>query len=114
MKKIILSLFIYSMLLSLPLLSRAAFVEFPVEDPTVKQAAEASYFNSISSIFSFVLALIFIFSIFGFLLSGITFLVSGGNERALDSARKYLISSSVGLLVSLVGYISLNLLKHFF
>lgn len=114
MKKLLLSSLLF-LSIALPAInSRAAFVEFPVETPSTTQKAETSYFNDVSSIFSFVLALVFILSLFGMLLAGITFIVAGGHEGALTRARTYLISSSVGVVISLIGYISLNLLKHFF
>jgi len=114
MKKFLLS-FLLFLTIALPAAtSQSAFVEFPVEKTGTEQKSGVSYFNDISSVFSFVMALVFILSLFGLLFSGIKFMVAGGNEKALGEARTYLISSSVGVVISLVGYISLNLLKHFF
>jgi len=115
MKKILrlFSFFLLIFTLIKPL--QAAFVEFPNKENSVRQKQTlTSYFNNISNFFSFVLALVFIFSLCGLILSGITFMMAGGNENNLDKARALLISSSVGLIISMVGYISLNLLKHFF
>lgn len=114
MKKLLLSSLLLLATAFPAITSRAAFVEFPTETPSAEQKAETSYFNDVSSVFSFVLALVFIISLFGMILSGITFIMAGGNEQALNRARTYLIVSTVGTVISLVGYISLNLLKHFF
>lgn len=114
MKKTFLAIGLLFSLLIFPALSWADFVEFPNENVASQATGEESVFNSISFFFSLVMALVFIFSIFGFILSGVTFLVSGGNESALNKARGYLLTSAVGLIISLVGYVSLNLLKHFF
>lgn len=114
MKKNLLILFFFLSLINFPFITQSAFVEFPTEIPNIEQQTKTSYFNNIASIFSFVLAIIFIFSLFGFLFSGLTFIMAGGNENSLEKARATLIFSIIGIVVSLIGYISLNLLKHFF
>lgn len=114
MKKNLATLFIFFTLSTIPFITQGAFVEFPTETSNVEQQTKVSYFNNIASIFSFVLAIIFIFSLFGFLISGLTFIMAGGHEGNLEKARSTLIFSVVGVVISLIGYISLNLLKHFF
>ncbi|MEA1926353.1 MAG: hypothetical protein U9M90_03915 [Patescibacteria group bacterium] len=59
------------------------------------------------------LALLFIVSIIGFVVSGIKFIIAGGDEGMLESARKTGIASVVGFLLSLVGYVIINIIKHF-
>lgn len=59
------------------------------------------------------LALLFIVSIIGFVISGIKFIIAGGDEGTLESARKTGIASVVGFLLSLVGYVIINIIKHF-
>lgn len=59
------------------------------------------------------LALLFITSILGLIVSGIKFLIAGGDEGTLESARKTGIASIVGFLLSLLGYVIVNIIKHF-
>jgi len=59
------------------------------------------------------LALLFVTSVLGLVFSGVKFLIAGGSESTLDSARKTGIASIVGLLLSLVGYVIINIIKHF-
>lgn len=60
-------------------------------------------------IVTFLFVLVFIASIIGFLFSGIYFLAAGGDEGTLESAHKTWQASLTGLIVSLVGYISIKL-----
>jgi len=69
--------------------------------------------NKTISAINVFLALLFITSILGLIVSGIKFIIAGGDEGTLESARKTGIASIVGLLLSLVGYVIINIIKHF-
>jgi hypothetical protein len=69
--------------------------------------------NKTISAVNVFLALLFITSILGLIVSGIKFLIAGGDEGTLDSARKTGIASIVGFLLSLLGYVIVNIIKHF-
>lgn len=69
--------------------------------------------NTMVGAINVFLALLFIVSIIGLFVSGIKFIIAGGGETTLESARKIGIASIVGLLLSLVGYVIVNIIKHF-
>jgi hypothetical protein len=69
--------------------------------------------NKTISAVNVFLALLFITSIMGLIVSGIKFLIAGGDEGTLESARKTGIASIVGFLLSLLGYVIVNIIKHF-
>ena len=69
--------------------------------------------NKTISAVNVFLALLFITSVLGLIVSGIKFLIAGGDEGTLEGARKTGIASVVGLLLSLVGYVIVNIIKHF-
>lgn len=59
------------------------------------------------------LALLFLSSIIGLLVAGVRFVIAGGSEGTLSSARKTALASIMGLIFSLVGYLIINTIKHF-
>ena len=63
---------------------------------------------------NFIFAIVFIFSVIGFLFAGLRFMTAGGSETVLEAAHKTWIASLTGLIISLAGYIILNVLKIFF
>lgn len=69
--------------------------------------------NKMTSAVNVFLALLFIASIIGFMVSGIKFIIAGGDEGMLEGARKTGIASVVGFLLSLIGYVIINIIKHF-
>lgn len=69
--------------------------------------------NKTISAVNVFLALLFLASIIGLVISGIKFVIAGGSEGTLESARRTGLASVVGLILSLVGYVIVNVIKHF-
>jgi ABC-type Fe3+ transport system permease subunit len=71
----------------------------------------ASYFNEATNIVLFLLAFVFVASLIGFLISGIRYLIAGGDQENLDQASKIWQSSLMGLFISLVGYVIIKIFQ---
>ncbi len=69
--------------------------------------------NKTISAVNVFLALLFIASIMGLVVSGVKFVIAGGDEGVLESARRTGIASLVGVFLSLIGYVIVNVIKHF-
>lgn len=90
-----------------------AFAQF-VEDPVASQAqVENDAFDQTANIVTFLFALVFVFSIIGFIFSGVKFIVAGGSETTLSAAHKAWISSLAGLTVAIAGYVIINIIRYF-
>jgi formate hydrogenlyase subunit 3/multisubunit Na+/H+ antiporter MnhD subunit len=48
------------------------------------------------------------FSVMAFMISGLMFLTSGGNDKQVENAKRYMVWSVVGIVVALSGLIILN------
>lgn len=105
-------LFIAAVLINLIAPTTAIFAQF-VENPASIQAVEKDTFDQTADIVTFLFALVFIFSILGFLFSGIKFIVAGGSEKTLSAAHKAWISSLVGLVLAIAGYVIINIIRYF-
>ena len=111
-KKFKITLFI-SVFLLLASNSLAEFTE--IEDKSTVAStsiAESNFFENSLRIITALLALVFIFSLIGFIVAGMKYIIAGGNEKTLEDARKIWISSLVGVSVSLLGYVIINLIKY--
>lgn len=93
--------------------SLAEFVEITDESTVANtNIVESNFLENSLGIITILLALVFIFSLIGFLISGVKYVIAGGSEATLEDARKIWISSLVGVSVSLLGYVILNLIKY--
>jgi len=59
----------------------------------------------ISMITTWLLGVFAFFGVIGFVVSGIMYLVSAGNEEIIGKAKKYMMYSMVGVIVGLSGYV---------
>ena len=93
--------------------SLAEFTEI-IDESTVANNAivESNFLENSFGVITILLALVFIFSLIGFLIAGIKYVIAGGSEKTLEDAKKVWISSLVGVSVSLLGYVILNLIKY--
>jgi len=96
-----------------PLLTNAQFVEQPKETPSEFSIQGRETFNTVIDAMNVFLALLFVSSLIGLVISGIKFIVAGGDEGVLGGARKTGMASLVGIILSLVGYVIINVIKHF-
>lgn len=59
----------------------------------------------LSSILSWLLGVLGVIAIISFVISGIMYLTASGNERQLDTAKRAMTYSIIGVVVALSGYI---------
>ncbi|MFO7807394.1 MAG: hypothetical protein R6V40_03155 [Candidatus Moraniibacteriota bacterium] len=71
----------------------------------------AHYFNQATDVVLLLFAVVFIASLIGFIISGIYYLLAGGDEGSLESASKIWQSSLTGLFISLAGYVIMKLIQ---
>jgi hypothetical protein len=71
----------------------------------------AHYFNQAADIVLFLFVVVFIASLLGFIISGIHYLLAGGDEGSLEKASKIWQSSLAGLFISLAGYVIMKLIQ---
>jgi hypothetical protein len=93
--------------------SLAEFTEITDESTVANtNIAESNFLENSFGIITVLLALVFIFSLIGFLIAGVKYIIAGGSEATLEDAKKIWVSSLVGVSVSLLGYVILNLIKY--
>jgi hypothetical protein len=59
----------------------------------------------ITNFMKWALALLGVFAVIGFVIAGIMYLISAGNENMQEKAKKAMIYSIVGVIVGLLGYV---------
>jgi len=62
----------------------------------------------ISAFMLWVLSLVAVFAVIAFVVSGIQYMISAGNEKTIETAKRNTIYSIVGVVVSLLGLIILR------
>ncbi|HHX58218.1 MAG TPA: hypothetical protein GX706_00390 [Candidatus Moranbacteria bacterium] len=87
------------------------------EEPTTEVGSESaiktvSTFNQVYSIITFFMALLFLISLIGLITASIKLFIAGGSEKVLEEGRTILIYSLVAFVLSIFGYIMINLFKH--
>jgi hypothetical protein len=99
----------------LPLFSLAQFVEEPAVTPAANAPAIASA-NRTANIFDVLIlisALIFIISLFGFIIGFIKLVTAGGNENTAIDSKNMMLTSSWLFGASIFSYLIINLIKYF-
>jgi len=61
--------------------------------------------NIVTSFMKWALALLGVFAIIAFVIAGIMYLISAGNENMQEKAKKAMIYAIVGVIVGLIGYV---------
>lgn len=87
--------------------------QFVQEAPVAKGEIQKNYFNTYSSILSVILSMVFIGSFVGLFIGAIRLLSAGGNEKVLSQGRAAVLYSIIAFLVSLLGYVILNVIKQY-
>jgi len=62
-------------------------------------------YGIITNILDWLLGILAVFGIIGFIISGILYLVSTGDENTIERAKKAMTWSIVGVIVGLMGYV---------
>ncbi|PIP26204.1 MAG: hypothetical protein CO140_03445 [Candidatus Moranbacteria bacterium CG_4_9_14_3_um_filter_40_7] len=70
-----------------------------------------SIHDIIKNVVYWLLGIFAFFGIIGFVVSGIMYLVSAGNDEMITKAKKYMLYSIVGVVVGLMGYVILQAAK---
>jgi len=104
--KKILSFMAIAAFFAVPFLAGAQFD--PLRGQGDANLASTSVYEIISTIMKWLLLILTVLAVIGFIISGITFITAGGSDRA-ESAKKWLVYSIIGIVVALIGYIILNL-----
>ena len=81
----------------------AAFAQWT--KPTSTQLPSGTITNIITNFMKWALALLGVFAVIGFVIAGIMYLISAGNENMQEKAKKAMIYSIVGVIVGLLGYV---------
>jgi len=105
--KYILSFLILSAVLSLPLITGAQFSEIQGQAGTGLK--NTSVYTIIDTVLNWLLLLITILAVIGFVISGIMFVTAGGSDRG-ETAKQWLQYSIIGIVVALIGYVIVNVI----
>ena len=70
--------------------------------------ATTSVYEIMVAIMKWLLIIITVLAVIGFIISGIYFITAGGSGRA-DDAKQWLTYSIIGIIVALIGYIVVTL-----
>lgn len=107
--KNILSLLTLVAVLSIPALAGAQFD--PSREVGSANLSDASFFEVLVTIMQYLLAILTILGVIGFIISGIIYITAAGAGKA-EMAQKWLLYSIVGILVGLIGYIVIRLIDN--
>lgn len=64
-----------------------------------------SIFEIIKGIMNWLLVLVGVIAIIGFVISGIMYLTAAGDEGRIETAKKAMINSIIGVIVALLGFV---------
>ncbi len=96
-------------LLSMPAMAGAQFTK-PTDTglPGDGGSAAKGFVDILTSIMKWLLTIVGILAVIAFVISGILYLTSAGDEDQIGRAKKAMIYAIVGVIVSLLGMIVLN------
>lgn len=82
-----------------------------ITTPSGTGLPEASVTDIVTNIMKWLLMLVGILGVIGFVIAGILYLTSAGDQNQIDRAKKAMIYSIVGVLVALLGLIILAAMR---
>lgn len=98
--------------LSVAVLSIPATALAQFSTPTNPQAeygiSDSSIAEILSTLLQGLLALIAVVAIIAFVVAGILYLTSGGDEERAKNAKNVMIMAIIGVIVALLGYVAVN------
>jgi len=106
--KHVLSFVMLAAIFSLPLITGAQFD--PGQGQSGSGLEDTSVYDIILTVLNWLLLIVTVLAVIGFVISGIMFVTAGGSERA-DTAKTWLQYSIFGIIVALIGYIVVNLVS---
>jgi hypothetical protein len=107
-KKIVSFVFLVA-IMGLPLLAGAQFD--PVRESNSANLSTMSFYDIVVTIMKWMLMVITILAVIGFIISGVYFIIGGGSGQA-ETAKNWLKYSITGIIVALVGYIIVQLVDN--
>lgn len=108
MTKGILSLMAIATLYSVPLLAMGQFD--PSDGLSDANLSDSSVYAIAINLMKYLLMLITVLAVIGFVGSGLFYVTSGGNSDRTKTATQWLQYSVIGIIVALIGYIAINLI----
>lgn len=110
--KKLLSLSLLILIMGMPLFASAGF-EFSTDFDELEDSglSKKSIYDIIVVLMNWLLSLITIFAVIGFIVSGIYFITAKGTGK-LEEAKSWLTYSIVGITVALIGYIIVQLIDN--
>ena len=86
----------------------------PVNGMLNTNLADRTIGSLLTVILNYTLALVGILGVIGFVISGIMYLTSAGDEDQVDRAKKVMLYSIIGVVVALIGYVVVAALSQVF
>ena len=102
-KKIIYGFF--ASLLVLPVVVRAGWGDTGLQNANNSDLPTGTITDIVISLMNWLLALVGIIGIIGFVIAGIIYLTSAGDDNRIGTAKKAMTWSIVGVIVALIGYV---------
>jgi hypothetical protein len=99
---VIMLFFLISSFFILPV-AQAAGVYVPTKEET--GLADATIKEILTKLLKWLLEIVGIIAIIGFVISGIMYLVSTGNEEMITKAKKYMLYCLIGIVVALASFV---------
>jgi len=107
MSKKLLSLMAIVALYSVPMLALGQFD--PADGLSESNLSDSSVYSIAINLMKYLLMLVTVLAVIGFVGSGILYVTSAGSDRT-KTATTWLTYSIVGIIVALIGYIAVNLI----
>lgn len=101
----------FGILASVPFMANAATptgFTVPVTEGTAAGLKNATVFDLASNVMNWLLGIVGILAVIGFVISGVLYLTSAGNEEQAEKAKTIMTYSIIGLVVALIGLIVVN------
>lgn len=81
----------------------------PTEGMDTTGLTNRDVYDILLTIMKWLLMIITVVAVIGFIISGLMFIIGGGSGK-METAKNWLLYSIIGIVVSLLGYIAVNLI----
>ena len=102
----IILIFFIGVFFILPVVQAASGVELP----TNTGLSNKTFKEILTKLLTWLLEIVGIIAIMGFVISGIMYLISTGNDEMITKAKKYMLNCLVGIVVVLSAYVIVKLI----